>query len=385
MKILKITPWYPNEINPLSGSFVEDQAIALSKQGEDVAVLFVDLNYRNILKKLKTHHFKTIFKIEKGIKVFRYYGFFPPKISLRLHTQWSIYFDILFKKYIEKFGLPSIIHAHTFHTAYAASFLSEKYNIPFVITEHSTILITRELHGWRRQIFQKSFQNASKVISVSNGLRDVLKSIISNEILVIPNLIDTDLFSIKNQKPIKKTFQIIAAGDLIPRKGFHILIEAFSQLDASLKKNMCLKIFGQGSENNRLTALIKKLREDKRIFLEGEVSRDILSKKMKDSDLYVLSSLTETFGIVVIEAMATGLPVISTKCVGPEKIIPEFAGAFIPINDIAALKNGIEQLYLNFDSYQPKQIRQYVLDNFSEIVVANKLKTIYQSSLKEGK
>lgn len=385
MKVLKITSWYPNTLSPLSGSFVEDQAQALVRKGINVGVLYVEMDLRKVLKKTKTHHFKTHFKEEDGVKVFRYYGFFFPKITKLIYLKWIHFFDILFQEYIKKFGFPDVFHAHNYQSAYAAHFLSKKYQIPFIVTEHSSFLLTTGIHGWRRQILEEGFRNASTIISVSEGLKASLAQYVNRDIVVIPNLINTDLFSIKNEQIINKTFQIIAAGDLIPRKGFHLLIEAFSHIDASLKKNMCLNIYGKGPEKTRLVSLIKKLREEKRILLKGEVSRDIIAKEMKNSNLYALSSSAETFGIVVIEAMATGLPILSTKCVGSEKIIPEFAGIFVPINDINALKNGIKQIYLNFDSYQPKQIRQHVLDNFEEKVVVDKLKKIYQSTLEEGR
>lgn len=385
MKILKITSWYPNPLSPLSGSFVEDQALALARNGINVGVLYVEMDLRKVIKKIKTHHFKTHFKEENGVKVFRYYGFFFPKITKLIYLKWIHFFDTLLQEYIKKYGFPDVLHAHNYQSAYAAHFLSKKYQIPFIVTEHSSFLLTTGINGWRRQILKESFRNASKIISVSEGLKALLTRYVNRDIVVIPNLINTDLFSIKNEKIINEKFQIIAAGDLIPRKGFHLLIEAFSLMDPFLKKNMCLKIFGQGPEKTKLVSLIKKLREDKRILLKGEVSRDVIAKEMKNSNLYALPSSAETFGIVVIEAMATGLPVLSTRCVGPEKIIPKFAGDLIPINDINALRNGMEQIYLNIDSYQPKQIRQHVLDNFQEKVVVEKLKKIYQSVLEEGR
>lgn len=378
MKVLKITSWYPTFYQPSSGSFVQDQAIALTKQGVDVGVLFVDMDLRKFHKKLKTHHFKTIFNIEHGIKVFRYYGLFPPKISLFFFSKWVRFYDIIFKDYAQKFGTPDILHAHNYQSAYAAKFLSEKYNIPYVVTEHSTILLKKGLKGWRSKILISSFNSASCVIAVSEGLKKSIQKYLDKKIIVIPNLIDANLFAFENKKIDPKSIQLISVGDLIPRKGFDLLINAFSKVNPDLKKNLFLKIIGSGREYNRLEKLIKGLGEEKQIALLGELPRQMVASKLQNSDIYILSSFVETFGIVLIEAMATGLPVIATKCGGPEDIITPEIGLLIPINKIRPLTEAIEKMCNSYLSYDSKIIRQHVLNQYSDTIVAKKLIERYQ-------
>ena len=98
---------------------------------------------------------------------------------------------------------------------------------------------------------------------------------------------------------------------------------------------------------------------------------------LQNSDAFVLSSEYETFGVVLIEAMSCGLPVISTKCGGPESIIiNDKLGLLVEKNNVNALSNGMNDI-LN-KKYDSQDIREYVIGSFSQIAIANKLKVVYK-------
>ena len=121
----------------------------------------------------------------------------------------------------------------------------------------------------------------------------------------------------------------------------------------------------------------------KQITLYGRANRDEIKKLLQNSDAFVLSSKYETFGVVLIEAMACGLPVISTKCGGPESIInSDKIGLLTDINEID-LSNGLKQLYNNRKEYVPSFIRQYVENTFSEEYICKRLDEIYKEVLDE--
>lgn len=383
MKILIITPWYPNAIDPSLGSFIRDQAKALFKEGYHVSVMHVDANYRKIFKKIGTHHFNSSFKIENGINVFRYKGIFPPKFFFNLYTIWNSFFKILFKKYVQQYGLPDIIHAHTFHVVPIASFIFKKYGIPFVLTEHSSILITHGVNTLRKQLIQSGLENASKVITVSNGLKQVIQPYLKNEILVIPNLIDIDLFAPKTFKKDQHFIKVLAVGDLVPIKGFHLLLEAVAQLKPQLKEKLHLSIIGKGPEHDRLQKLINTLQLNHQVHLGGELPRKVIAEKMQTSNFYILSSLQETFGIVLIEAMATGLPVLATKCAGSSDLINKKVGYIIEAGSAHALTQGIEKMMAEYQNFSSTEIRKYVVESFGEKIIVKKLTYLYQSAIQK--
>ena len=143
----------------------------------------------------------------------------------------------------------------------------------------------------------------------------------------------------------KKT--IVSVGRLIPQKNQMLLIEAFSNI-ATLFKDYNLVIWGEGSERTRLEKKIKDLRLSDRIFLAGET--DSVFDAIFDSSLFVLSSDYEGMPNSLIEAMAMGLPCISTDCPcgGPSELISDGKnGVLVPVNDSSALEKAIISLLSN--------------------------------------
>ena len=118
-----------------------------------------------------------------------------------------------------------------------------------------------------------------------------------------------------------------------------MLIRAFSKAFKDQPK-VNLTIVGDGPEYNNLNNLIKTLKMEKQISLYGSANREEVKMLLQKSDAFVFSSQYETFGVVLIEAMACGLPVVATKCGGPESIIDsDKVGLLSEINEMNYLKN----------------------------------------------
>ena len=116
------------------------------------------------------------------------------------------------------------------------------------------------------------------------------------------------------------------------------------------------------------------------IRLYGFATREEILKELQSSNAFVLSSKYETFGVVLIEAMSCGLPVVSTKCGGPESIIiNEKLGLLTDNNNSNALANIMLNVYKS--SYDSKYIRESCIENFSQNVVALKIKKVYEDIL----
>ena len=95
----------------------------------------------------------------------------------------------------------------------------------------------------------------------------------------------------------------------------------------------------------------------------------------------MLSSEYETFGVVLIEALAMGKTVVATRCGGPESIVNKDVGVLVEKNSIQALHDGMEYIYKRNDDFKPELIKEYCNKNFSEEAVSNKLIAIYQHVL----
>ena len=128
--------------------------------------------------------------------------------------------------------------------------------------------------------------------------------------------------------------------------------------------------------------LISELKLGNNVVMMGQMTRDKIAEILSASDCFVLPSKLETFGVVYIEAMACGLPIIATKCGGPDSFVNEDNGVLIPVDDEGALISAFREMAANIDRYNKKEIASMASDNFSPEVIANKLINIYTTLLK---
>ena len=159
------------------------------------------------------------------------------------------------------------------------------------------------------------------------------------------------------------------------------MIDAFDDL-AKEYQNVELLIGGNGVEYHNLSDQIKKLRLEDKIVLLGKLDRDTAIEKYKSSTFYVSPSLIETFGIVVIEALAMGLPVLATDSGGPQSILNNDVGIIVKKNSREELYKGMKYLIENEDKFDREKIVKYCVEHFSREKVSNDLINVYKKILK---
>ena len=140
-----------------------------------------------------------------------------------------------------------------------------------------------------------------------------------------------------------------------------------------------LIIAGEGGERKNLQQLAASLGVSQAVQFLGAISREQVKGLMASSCCYMLSSHIETFGVVVIEALSQGTPVISTRCGGPESILTLEDGVFVPINSVEAMADAMIYIINNEHNYDREQIRQRCLAEFSEAAFIKGMVEIYQS------
>lgn len=226
-----------------------------------------------------------------------------------------------------------------------------------IISEHDNLSASLKNH--KRPLFNSIikalmfyyYRKADAIIAVSNGVAQDLANQLNlntNKIITIYNPIITKnlIHNIKNPEPVyhdwlkNKTIPVvIAAGRLTQQKGFDKLIQAFSK--ARNQVDCRLIILGEGPLELSLRELISKLDLEENVELVGFVDNPY--SWMLKSDLFVLSSVHEGFGNVLVEAMACGIPVISTDCPsGPSEILEGGKwGELVPVDDINSMSTAI--------------------------------------------
>lgn len=384
MRILIVTAGYPSVKDTQLGCFMIDQAKALKNAGHDVALIAVKGKPSLETSKKLGLAYGCI----NGVDCYEFIGipfglikkFFGGKIGSAFERLLYRLITYLLNK---KFPKPDLIHAHFLLNLYVGTLLKRNLGIPLVETEHWSELSQPQVDSEIKKLAKETYPKADAIIAVSENLRKRIKEFSGCESIVIHNLLDVSNLSPALEKTNNKNFTIIGLGSLIKRKGFDILIEAFAK--SSLKdKNVIIKIFGKGEEKENLQNLIDSKGLSNKIILCGQKPKADIYNELHNADLFVLSSRLENFSVAVIEATANGLPAIATLCGGVEEY-PVKEMLKIPVEDVEAMKNALEEMYDKRDSFDRKAIQQQTLDNFAPEVIIRKIEEVYESLLLEEK
>ena len=382
MKIYIIPAWYPSNERDLNGIFVRQQAHALADNGHDVTVIHIEpLSFTKLLRQLK--HDIRLWQ-DGNVRTIFHKVIIP--IPGKLADTQDKYISKLFYKIIqdqiekdkaEGLNAPDVLHAHVSHScAYYCLYAKEKLNIPLVVTEHYSGLLlgTASKREYRR--VHNTIENADAFIFVGSNFQRTLcnKLDIHKETYVIPNMIDTSAFEIKNTE--NRCFTFLTACHLKKHKSVDLVVTAFHQaFDSSFPVKLI--IAGDGDERKNLESLIARYNEENRISLFGRYSREQAKKLFSNSDAFVLTSKVEPFGIVYIEALASGLPCIGTKGQGADDIIDDTNGYLVKYGKIDELAQKMKELYFNKSRYTSATIRQKCIDLFSSDSVCRRIEKIY--------
>jgi glycosyltransferase involved in cell wall biosynthesis len=298
MHILIIPSWYPTEQNKINGIFFQEQAKAIAKYDVTNQVGVISATYLSSLLALKTKNYsygiKKTFKNNFSELLFSFPAI--PKNKYLNHAIASYFCKKLFLDYIEKNGVPDIIHLHSFEMGELVLWIKDKYKIPFIYTEHATTFYRGNLTQKEKVVVQKIVNNASFNFAVSQELSQFLSDTFNIDFQMMPNFIDTQYFRCQYLKK-ENFFTFINIAGLSANKNHKLLLYAFKQFHKQFP-NTKLLIYGDGPEKNNLESLIKHLHLGNSVTLGGKIGREEVKKRLCQSHCFVLSSEVETFGVL---------------------------------------------------------------------------------------
>jgi Glycosyltransferase len=374
MKILFVTRGFPSETDPMNGNYEAVQAKAIAAKGHEVAVIAI--YWKNLLHVFES---RTINKrVVDGIHIYERIGLTAliPYLYFPQFEHWIRERQLkrVFREYVKEFGMPDVVHAHILSIASPAAFLKKDLNLPFVITEHWTQMNSEKTS---KRIMNQTFiyQYADRVICVSDILASSLRKKCHVESLVINNMVSDQFFKSQRKDRSENTFKFIGVGALRKNKGFDILVDAFAL--CHFPENVTLDIVGEGEERHLIESKIRQHGLDRQVKMLGVKTPEEVNDLLCQSDCFVLSSRLETFAIVVIEAMAKGLPVIATQSGGPETFVRKEDGILVPKENVEELAKAMKNMIEHYQEYNGEEIRQHCHDNFSQDVIADKIINIY--------
>lgn len=377
MNILLISRGYPTKNDPMWGNFEKDQAVALSESGHNVIIMSVDGRFRLMRRKIGISYFQDeTFSVYSIFYIpFSVISLFSYRWVRRLREQMMLK---IFKKVVGDCGMPDVIYVHYLMNLEACRLIKEQYDVPIVGIEHWSEVNKSPIKPYVYELGQYGYQIPDVLITVSSSLRNTIKNRWGKDSIVIPNMVGVDFFSSQLTKQ-KKTgpIEFLSVGSLIDRKGFDLLIKAFSKIDTP-KLEWRLRIVGTGPRKTRLQNLINNFDLSSNIYLLGRKNKKEISDLLSGSDVFVLASRHETFGVVYIEAMSLGLPAIGTVCGGPEEIINESNGILVLPDDIEALSKALVEMMNKARSYDSEAIAKSCCETYSSDIIVAKLNSIFE-------
>lgn len=377
LKVLFMTNWYPTREEPVKAVWVREHAKAV-RLYDDVLVLHCvgsDLN----LKRLWRTEQETNERLREGIPTYRvWYRPSPiPKTSYFIYL-WSIFRT--FQHIVDEGFRPDIIHVHIYDAGGPAVLIGKLNRIPVVVTEHFSSFPRRLLSSLDVVKAWLAFRWAKRVLPVSSALQKAIEHYgIHAHFQVIPNVADTTLFfppwHLREDINPKR---ILFVGQLAPVKGVPYLLQALSLLGQK-RDDWHLDIVGDGDARMEYERLAVDLKLGDKVAFHGLKTKQEVADFMRRADLFVLPSLCETFSAPAIEALATGTPILATRCGGPEEFVIKDVGLLVPPGDANTLCNGLDYMLDNLHLYSCKRISQYAIERFSPELVGAKLHAVYQS------
>ena len=272
--------------------------------------------------------------------------------------------------------MPDLIYSHYLGNSSMALAAKQKYGIPVVGMEHWSELgyhnINKNIKYWAGKVYK----NLDLLLTVSSALQKNILRNFGKDSVVVNNMVGRE-FCYKSYVRKDNKVHFVATGNLLPVKGFDNLVTAFIHLQIPVQA-WTLTIVGGGKEYRKLKKQVECNHLDKNIYLVGRKSREDVLKILHNSDVYVMSSRMETFGVAAIEALACGLPVIATECGGSADFMNSTNGVTCPVDNIEKLSECITYMFNHYKDYDREKIAKDCQDRFSSEAIAKQLTDILE-------
>ena len=390
MHVLVLPSWYPTTESPRTGIYFVEQIQCLQDAGLRMGVVYPE---QQSLRRcsgtaLRRKHWQTEWTNDFGIPTLRRYGWnvwwrFPPGQRFRVRAAVR-----LGRQYVGRHGVPDLIHAHSARWAGAAAArLGDEIGVPYVLTEHfSGFQKSNGIFPWRWSLVETGFQDARRIGAVSTALKEAIVTqnlAAASEVAVHPNPVRPSFFTLPTggrSSPPPMRFLTVAR--LRPLKNVAGLLDAFSDAFGG-SSAATLSIVGDGQERSALEQRADHLGISNQVSFHGSLGRSGVRDALWDAHAFVLPSHHETFGVVLIEAMATGLPVVATRCGGPEDIVTPATGLLVSPNDTDALATALRTMHQTPDTYDANAIRESTLNRYGPAPFVRRTRALYRRALSD--
>ena len=375
--VLWLVSWYPGKTHVFNGDYIARHAKAVSAFAP-VVVVFVtkDKSLKKgqtiIEKEIDGNHviyrgyYRTSFTaiLEKPASLFQYF-FLQKKIFAQIKTER---------------GLPDLAHVHiAFKAGIFARYLKRFYRISYVVSEHWTGyypkspnsiykagLVTFRLTKW-------IIKGAAYLLPVANKLGETINRLARVRSIVVPNVVDTDLFY---YKPVdKKIFRFIHVSTMSYVKNPEGIIRAAIELH---RQGFSFELLMIGGSSDSLIKMAESSGALNRfIFFKNEIPYNQVASEMQDCSALVLFSRFENLPCVILEALCCGLPVIATNVGGINEVINTFNGVLIEGENEKSLMNAFKTMLQNPGLFDRQIIAQKAKAKYNYSTIGRQILDVY--------
>ncbi|NVO18188.1 MAG: glycosyltransferase [Bacteroidetes bacterium] len=383
-KVLFLPRWYPNRFDPMPGLFIRRHAQSVSMYFE-VSVLSVHLNFESSASAYEIEQNQSfgiseiciytrasrtgVSTLDSLINFFRF---------VRAHFKG-------FKLLKKETGKPDLIHVNVLtRLGLIAGIYKMLYGVPYVITEHWTRYLPGmdNFNGWWRKLISRVVvRNASAVMPVTLNLQRAMEShgLTNMNYHVIPNVVDTELFRPKDHivDKARKMFLHVSCFD-DNQKNISGILKVLKWL-ATRRQDWVCTMTGEGIHYEKLVKMAEDLQlKDKYVYFTGLKENKDLVELMQIACFQVMFSRYENLPVVIPESFACGVPFISTDVGGIAEHIHKSSGILLPSEDEDRLLDALDYMLDHYQEYDKAAIRKYALDHFSQEVIGNQIRDVYE-------
>lgn len=406
-----IAGWYPAADDPIAGRFVADQAAALAASGRvrPAVVSFepFPLHGDVALRQASVESWSEVVRAAAregrafaargangpaGVPVARL-GVPQGGAPGAGRTNQAVHRTTVLNALLEGAGRSwPLLHAHVGYPEGAAvAAVAQAHRIPLVLTEHATYLDRLFADPEIRAAYLEGARSAARIVAVSRVLAGRITREfpeLESRVVVIPNTVDVDAFRAVGPAE-RDPNELLWVGYRREVKGMPTLLTAFRMVRAA-RPSARLRLIGRSTtdeEEAEWRRLADELHVSDAVSFEPPGDRATVAAAMERAGVFVHASRNETMGIVAVEALAAGLPVVAVDSGGVTEVMganPSALGALIPRQDPELLAAAIVETLSRRDGFDPRALRGHVVDRYGAAAVATRIADLYGEVLAEA-
>jgi glycogen(starch) synthase len=389
------TPWHPTRQRPFAGSFVQATTTAVrdlfsrvdlyntedwTGPADPVQARLVRKGYAALTTGPSPRISRTARLAEKGYWVTD----IPTPVTPKKHyADWALSHESVLRPVLKGGRFDAdVVHGHV---GIYGGWLAHRFARPdarIVFTEHASFLGNILAQPRSRAMYAEVMDRADAVLCVSENLRNELMAHFpghAGKIQVVPNAVDIEAMPVR-PTPVTRLHRWIYVGKVAAAKGVAALVEAFA-IAAKDEPELRLTLLGSGPLVEPLRARAAELGLDERVTFHDAVPPQRVFEFLHAHDVLVHPSKSETFGMTTVEAVGSGMPVLVTRCGGPEETLAGLdgvAGLLIDVSDEPrVIVDGYRRLAERMALLDPARARTELIGRYGSASVAARLAEVY--------